>query len=180
MGLILSFIARSVQPGTSFAATPTLNVFKELYGIATRVVAKSPPHFKHKMKRAPESDDLEQPDFVSSFPYNPTTKNSETAMPASNPPPIAGGEQIPDGDHDGQSTTSGQRSHESTYDSPLDFAPFMPPEPSQFDFDFDQTIYDPLLSTTKFEWDMATMWDFVPNPGTWTDLMDSNQEPDIM
>jgi hypothetical protein len=65
-GLIASFIARSVQSGTSFAATPTLNLFKELHAIATRLVAKTPPHPSRKLKRQPESDDPTQADIASS------------------------------------------------------------------------------------------------------------------
>ena len=53
-------------------------------------------------------------------------------------------------------SSSTKGSQKSTNDSPLEFTPFLPPEPSQFDFD--PTIYDPMLSDTTFEWDMATMW----------------------
>ena len=62
MNLITSFISRSVQPGTSFSATPTLSLFKELYGIATRLVARAPQQSSQKMKRPPESDDPAQSD----------------------------------------------------------------------------------------------------------------------
>jgi len=181
MGLIISFITRSVQPGTSFAATPTLNGFKELYGIATRLVAKLPPHPGHKKKRAPESDGLAQPNLSSSsMTFDPATMYREPNMSVSNYPPMDASGHTPETDYDGHSTTSARRSQASTSDSPLEFAPFLAPEPSQFDFDFDQTMYDPFLSPTKFQWDMANMWDFVPDPGSWTDLVDSNQEFDIM
>jgi hypothetical protein len=66
MNLITSFITHSVQPGTSFAATPTLSLFKELYSIATRLVARVPPQSSQKMKRLPESDDPAQSSLTSS------------------------------------------------------------------------------------------------------------------
>jgi hypothetical protein len=66
MNLITSFIAQFVQPGTSFATTPTLTVFKELYSIATRLVARVSPQSSQKMKRMLESDDPAQSDFISS------------------------------------------------------------------------------------------------------------------
>lgn len=62
MSLITSFITHSVQPGTSFAATPTLIVIKELYGIATRLVARRQSY--QKTKRVPESDDFGQSDSI--------------------------------------------------------------------------------------------------------------------
>lgn len=64
MNLITSFITRSVQPGTSFAATPTLSLFKELYSIAKRLVAKVPPQSSQKMKRQLESEDPAQSGFI--------------------------------------------------------------------------------------------------------------------
>lgn len=66
MNLITSFITHSVQPGTSFAATPTLTLFKELYIIAARLVATVPPKPSQKMKRPPESDVPAQLDSISS------------------------------------------------------------------------------------------------------------------
>ena len=57
MNLISSFITHSVQPGTSFSDTPTLNMFKELCNIARRYVARAPPRSARKMKRVSEHDD---------------------------------------------------------------------------------------------------------------------------
>ncbi|KAE9376517.1 hypothetical protein N431DRAFT_501370 [Stipitochalara longipes BDJ] len=172
MNLITSFITQSVKPGTSFAATPTLSLFKELYGIATRLVARVPPQSSQKMKRAPESDDPGQSDFTSSpAPHDSTIASSETNIPT--PSPISSSQQIPQGDQDVRSSTStsAKRSQESTDDSPLEFAPFIAPEPSQFDYD--PTIYDPLLSPMTFEWNMANVWmpSFAPEPWDSADLM---------
>lgn len=58
-----------------------------------------------------------------------------------------------------QSITDAKSSQESTDNSPLNFAPFIVPEPSQFDYS--PMIYDPLLSPTNFEWDTTNMW--MPN-----------------
>jgi len=63
MNLITSFITHAVQPGTSFATTPTLLAFKELYSIATRFVETQTGQ---KMNRLPKSDDLAEADFISS------------------------------------------------------------------------------------------------------------------
>jgi hypothetical protein len=173
MNLITSFITHSVQPGTSFAATPTLSLFKELYGIATRLVARAPSQSSQKMKRLPESSDTAQPDFISSsrVPHISTITHSETDITVSNPSPAYNGQQIPEGDQDVQSNSSAKSSQESTGGSPLKFAPFIPPEPSQFDYD--PTIYDSLLSPTRFEWDMANMWmpSFAPDLWTSADLV---------
>lgn len=81
MNQLTSFIAQSVQPGTSFAATPTLGMFRELYGIATRLVAKvhtsaHVPQSSRKMKNRmpnderadghdPDHDPAPQLDFIS-------------------------------------------------------------------------------------------------------------------
>jgi len=64
MNVITSFISHSVQPGTSFAATPTLNVFKELYSIATRLVARVPQQTSQKMKSLHEIDEHAHSDFI--------------------------------------------------------------------------------------------------------------------
>ncbi|MCJ1396531.1 hypothetical protein MMC18_009422 [Xylographa bjoerkii] len=194
MNLITSFITHSVLPGTSFAATPTLTMFKELYSIATRLVARVASQSSQKMNRLPESDDLAQSDFISSSkvplvpdrslcsdlntqtttsiaPHDSTPTYSETEIPASRPSPVHSGQQIPQEDQDVQSTTSANRSQESTGDSPLEFAPFTPPGSSQHDYD--PSIYDSLLSPTRFEWDMANMWmpNFAPDPWDSADLM---------
>jgi hypothetical protein len=65
MKLITSFITHSVQPGTSFAATPTVVMFEELCSIASRLVARVPPQPSQRMKRMPEIDEPEQLDFIS-------------------------------------------------------------------------------------------------------------------
>jgi hypothetical protein len=66
MNLITSFITHSVQPGTSFAATPTLSMFKELYSIATRLVAGVRPHNTQEMKRPAENNGTGRSDSISS------------------------------------------------------------------------------------------------------------------
>ncbi|MCJ1399994.1 hypothetical protein MMC11_003197 [Xylographa trunciseda] len=231
MNLITSFITHSVQPGTSFADTPTLSMFKELYSIATRLVARIAPQSSQKMKRLPESDDPAQSEFISSsrvrmvpdkslcsdlntqtttsfvssqfrqqFPqkvssvgfylakskylqYDPqapkdsTTTYSETDIPASTPSPVYSGQQVSQGEQDVQSSTSAQRLEESIDNSPLEFAPFISSEPSQFDYN--PTIYDSLLSPTGFEWDMANMWmpSFAADPWASEDLMGLPDDP---
>lgn len=76
MNLMTSFISYFVQPGTSFAATPTLSLFKELYSIAARHVARSPPQSSQKMKRGSKSDDAAQSDFISLSDLNTETAAS--------------------------------------------------------------------------------------------------------
>lgn len=72
------------------------------------------------------------------------------------PSSVDSGQQIQQEGHDAQSAISSERSPESTGNSPLEFAPFITPELSQFDSD--PAVYDSLLSPTRFEWDMANMW----------------------
>jgi hypothetical protein len=93
---------------------------------------------------------------------------------------MCSGEQFSQGDPDIHSTTSAKRSQEFTDNSPLEFAPFIPSEPSQFECD--PGIYDSLLSPTRFEWDMANMWmpDFALDSWASADPMESNQEADII
>lgn len=62
-------------------------------------------------------------------------------------------QQLHQGDGDEKPIT--ELSHESIEDSPLEFAPFIPPE--QSDFDFYPATYDSLLSPTGFDWDAANM-----------------------
>lgn len=68
MNLITSFITQSVQPGTSFAATPTLTLVKELYSIATRLVARVAPQ--------PKSYEPAQSDFISPSEVRPVPDQS--------------------------------------------------------------------------------------------------------
>ncbi|KAH8694003.1 fungal-specific transcription factor domain-containing protein [Talaromyces proteolyticus] len=140
MNLIISFITHSVKPGSSFAATPTVSVFKELFGIATRLVQSS-----QKVKRIPEGDDPRT--TTSLAPHNSTT-DAETEISARpslvyDEPPL----------------------QEFTDNSPLEFAPFIIPESSQFDYN--STLSDSLLSATTFDWDMVNTW--MPNlaAGPW-------------
>jgi hypothetical protein len=64
-----------------------------------------------------------------------------------------------------QSPTSEHRS------SPLEFAPFIPSEPSQPDYN--STTDDFLLLSTRFDWEMANMWmpNFAPDPWASEDPM---------
>jgi len=177
MNSITWFISHFVQPGTSFAATPTLSLFKTLYSIVTRLVAKVPPQSSQKMKRQPESDDHAQSDFISSsrvrlvpdssscsdlnisasfVPHDSTTIFSETDINASRSSPVYSGQHIREGDQDVQSTNSSPRSQEFTGNIPLEFAPFVPPEPSQFDYDPATSGFQ--FSPTRFDWDMPNMW----------------------
>lgn len=101
-------------------------------------------------------------------------------MPTSKPSPVYSGQQIPQADQDVQSTPSAKPSEESTDDGPLDFAPFISPESSHFDYI--PTIDNFLLSPTTFEWDMDNMWmpSFETDLWASADLIESNQEPDII
>jgi len=70
-----------------------------------------------------------------------------------------------------QSSSSAKGSQESSNGSPLEFAPFLPPDPSHFDYD--PTLYDPMFLDPTFEWDMETMWmpSFATDPLDSADLM---------
>lgn len=185
MNLISSFITRSVQPGTSFAATPTVSVFKELCSIATNLLARAPLQSSQKMKRPSESDESAQSNFISSSrvlpvpdrslfsdlngqtiassaPRDSTAILSETDIPTLMPSTIISGQQLPQGDQYAQS--SGESSQELSDNSPLEFAPFINPESNEFNFN--PTISDSFLSPTGFEWDMANMWmpSLAPDP----------------
>ncbi|PMD31403.1 hypothetical protein L207DRAFT_640711 [Hyaloscypha variabilis F] len=176
MNLITSFITHAVQPGTSFATTPTLLAFKELYSIATRFVETQTGQ---KMNRLPKSDDRAEADFIPSSgvrlvpdeslfsdlntqatslfaPYDSLTTHSETNTPASRPSPLYTGQQNPTADHVPQSSTTTNR--------PFEFAPFLDPAPSQIDSNL--RIYDSLLSPARFGWYMANVWvsSFEPDP----------------
>ncbi|KAH8817183.1 fungal-specific transcription factor domain-containing protein [Xylogone sp. PMI_703] len=201
MNLIMTFIARFVQPETSFATTPTVALFKELYDIAKRLVARVSLQPTRKVKRMPEGDEPAQSDLLSSSnipavlerplssvvntqtttssaPHDATY--SGTDIPMSKPSPVRSGEHIFQEDHNVQSSPSDKPSRESTGDSPLEFAPFIPPESSQFDYI--PMIDDSLLSSASFEWDVENLWMPSPESDLWlpTDLIESNWEPDII
>ena len=55
----------------------------------------------------------------------------------------------------------------------------MPPEPSQFDYN--PTVFDPLLLPTRFEWEMANMWmpGFATDPWASEDLMGLSADASI-
>jgi hypothetical protein len=88
----------------------------------------------------------------------------QTVIPASS----LSGHQIPKGGPDAQRIPSSATSQEFTDNSPLEFAPFISPESSLFDYN-PTTIYDTLLSPTGFEWDMANMWMPSFAPDLWQD-----------
>jgi hypothetical protein len=91
---------------------------------------------------------------------------SEIDVPASIQYAVYGDQPNLQGDQDIQST-----SQESTDNSPLEFAPFIPLDPS--DFDYDPAIYDSLLPPTELEWDMANTWmpSFAPDMWASADLI---------
>ncbi|KAI7969786.1 hypothetical protein EIK77_006734 [Talaromyces pinophilus] len=166
LNLISAFINHSVQPGTSFADTPTLNMFKELYGIATRFVARAPSRPSQKMKRPPESDDLTaQSDYFSSSRGDPAPFESTKLY--SDPPNNTAVWPSPDA-HKFQTdqaarnnTTSPQYSQQesSNKSSPLELAPFIIPPEQPSLIEFDPTMsYDGLFEPNNFDWDMPDMW----------------------
>lgn len=63
MSLVSTFISQYVQPGSSFAATPTLALFGEFHGMATRLVARVPAQSSLKKKRHPAASDSMQAAF---------------------------------------------------------------------------------------------------------------------
>ncbi|EED15158.1 conserved hypothetical protein [Talaromyces stipitatus ATCC 10500] len=182
MNLITSFIAHSVQPGTSFADTPTLSVFKELYGIATRLVAKVPQRSSQKMKRQPEGDDpaTMQAHYSSSstsgLPLyadsNAQTMTSfalyESLKTYSEPDTTSTVKSSSDANASKQaiqhtkndSSQFSQQDPSTTHSSPLDLAPFIIPPEQPSLIDFNPTMsYDPLLeSGMNFDWDMDDTW----------------------
>lgn len=109
-------------------------------------------------------------------PHNSTPTFSETEIAASEPSPVYSSQHIPHGDQE-ESNTSAKGSQASIGDSPLDFAPYIMPESTGFDYD--PTIYD-FHSPTGFEWDFAKMWmpNFALDSWASTDLIDLNQQPD--
>jgi hypothetical protein len=105
-------------------------------------------------------------------PHDAPTTYSNVEIPATGSSPAHSGQQMPEGDQDVQSTTSAKRSQESA--SSLDFAPFLSSEPGQFDYNL--TMYNTLLSPTRFEWDMASTWmpNFASDP--FEDYFDGNED----
>ncbi|KAG0647263.1 putative transcriptional regulatory [Hyphodiscus hymeniophilus] len=182
MNLMTSFITRSVLPGSSFATTPTLSLFKELYSIATRLVARVPQNSRQNMKRLPESNEDIESALISSSgvqlgshrsfwsdsntfykysqsdpqtPYESTLIYPETDKPESNLAQVCTSQQS-QGDQDVRTNSNAERSQEFIDNKSLEFAPFMFSASSQFDCDL--TIYDSVPSPTRFGWDMANMW----------------------
>lgn len=153
MNLISLFITRAVRPGTSFAATPTLSMFKELYKIATRLVERVSPQSSQKTTDLLEDGNSTETGFISlsqvqSVPDGLSSFNSRP-FPARNQQSSLEPKNIP-------TTNSATYSPDPNDDSPLGFAPFLPPEMSQFEHD--PTIFGSLLSPTGFEWDMDSSW----------------------
>ncbi|KAE8551777.1 hypothetical protein EYB25_005667 [Talaromyces marneffei] len=185
LNLISSFITQSVQPGTSFADTPTLNMFKELYRLATRFVARAAPRSSQKVKRPSESDDLAaQSDRFSSSrgelvldktayadlntqtmtsfaPFEPTKSSSDpTNITATWPSPDIDNSQM---DQPTQNNSTASLHHSqpesSTKSSPLELAPFIIPSEQPSLIDFDPTLsYDTLPEPADFDWDMPNLW----------------------
>ena len=60
MELVTGFIARSVVPGSPFAATLSLRIFKELTEVAGKFVENTYERNPQKMKRMHENKDHEQ------------------------------------------------------------------------------------------------------------------------
>lgn len=203
MNLMTEFINQSVRPGTSFTATPTLSMFQELYSIATRLVSKVTPRTSQKMKRVSEIDDSSRseqlvpdmslfsdskthttPQFVSSlsgrhssqcfffkFSIVSRTNHSQKNVKVTYPDT----QELHQEDRDEKLTT--ELSHESTEDSPLEFAPFIPREQSEVDFY--PAIYDSLLSSAGFDWDTANMpWSPSFELDTWLSTDLSLPQPD--
>lgn len=85
MNSITTFISQSVQPGTSFAATPTVSMFQELYSIATRLVARVPPQARKQMKRPAEVEDVTETNIFSSLPDSSDIVSDHFQLPIYSP-----------------------------------------------------------------------------------------------
>lgn len=180
MDMITEFITHSVQPGTSFAATPTLSMFKEICGIAKQFLARVATKEKRDGKRGVESEEvvlehLGSEAMARSVPggslgseLNPKTTTSIPSDPQfdtqalQGPAPTSLSTSLPDSSP--STTQSGEELPQQPTTNPLlNFAPFLPPESSQFQFDYPPVInpglYDSLFSSpTGLQWDMTDTW----------------------
>ncbi|TVY39955.1 putative transcriptional regulatory protein [Lachnellula occidentalis] len=188
MNQLTSFITHAVQPGSSFAATPTLSMFQELYGIATRLVARV-----HASPPAPSSRNIKTrmpPDAEKAHGPDPEPDTTQTHFISPDSVPVVA-DASAYSDLNMQPTISSepivpQPSHSptTTDNSPLNFAPFLT--------DQNQSMYDyPTDMNLNFEWnwdmgidmgmdmDMANTWmpsALDPDPDLWAegdDLMES-------
>jgi hypothetical protein len=132
MGLIILFFTNFIQPGSSFDTTPTVIVFRELHTIITRLVGGVIP-------------DTSQPA---------TTYSGLNAF-SLQPPALEENQQNFWTEPNVQNGVIVESSPESAEDSPLNFAPFMGLEPSQFDYD---PTYDPMPVIQTSDFDMNNLW----------------------
>jgi hypothetical protein len=151
MDVINSFITNFIQPGTSFAATPTLTVFKELYSIATRFVERVSHESNQNIDATPPQAQL-----------NLQAAGFENDLFATEFDPVHGGDAFSGGEQDIHSI---EHSQEYTNDSPLQFAPFVTHEQNQTEHD--TPMYNSVPSNTGFEWGMGNMWLANFGPDTW-------------
>jgi hypothetical protein len=132
LSLIILFVTNFVQPGSSFDTTPTVSVFRELYTIITRLVAGVLPDTS---QLSTTYSGLGNYSFQTADVYD--NQQGTLAEP------------------DVQTAGSVESWPESAEDSPLNFAPFMGMEPSQFDYD---PTYDPMRSISDNEVDTTSIW----------------------
>ncbi|CAG8976123.1 hypothetical protein HYALB_00002404 [Hymenoscyphus albidus] len=171
MKSITLFMTRFVNPTSSFAATPTVNMFQELYSIAARLVGKAPSYASQNSKR-PAENDLAQAELstvmseellysnLDSQPTeppaqrDPMTANPQSEIKTHIPSSRYNDQQNSQQDQDVQDV---QNEQEFLFDdNPLGFAPFIVEGASYLNYD--PSIYDPPLSPTSSEWDMTKIW----------------------
>ncbi|TVY25243.1 putative transcriptional regulatory protein [Lachnellula hyalina] len=168
MNQLTSFINAAVQPGSSFAATPTLSMFQALYGIATRFVAKAHAsgnihlpqsslsrngRTKTRMPGDENADDFDlHPDTtqtqtqpVSSsraqpLPDESSSLYSDLNLTSNTQPTTLPEEIIPEPSHSPTTIDT----------SPLNFAPFLPDQT----YDYPMNMNMNLNSTYEWNWDM--------------------------
>ncbi|CAG8957218.1 hypothetical protein HYFRA_00009420 [Hymenoscyphus fraxineus] len=169
MKSITSFLTRFVNPTSSFAATPTVNMFQELYSIAARLVAKAPSYASQSSKRSAEND-LAQAELsivtseellysnLNSQPTEPPaqrdamTANLQSETKTHKPSSRYNDQQDSQQDQDVQDIQDVRDVQEFLFDdNPLGFAPFIVERASYLN-------YDPPLSPTSSEWGTPKMW----------------------
>ncbi|TVY37027.1 putative transcriptional regulatory protein [Lachnellula subtilissima] len=172
MSQLTSFITHAVQPGSSFAATPTLSMFQALYGIATRLVAKSHASenvhvpqsrlgrkggTKTRIPGDENADDFNlhpdttqtqtQTHYVSSSSTQPLPDESPSLYPdlnlPSNTQPTLPPEEI---------MPEPSQSPTTTDTSPLNFAPFLPDQTYEYPMNMNMSINSTL--PLEWNWDM--------------------------
>ena len=172
MNQLTSFINAAVQPGSSFAATPTLSMFQALYGIATRFVAKAHASGNVHVPQSSLSRNgrtktrMPGDENADDFELHPDTTQTQTQT-QTHPVSSSRAQPLPDESSslypDLNSTSSTQSTilpeeiipepsqSPTTIDtSPLNFAPFLPDQ--TYDYPINMNIN--FNSIFEWNWDM--------------------------